>query len=221
VVGPGGPPVSRRDDRLRWDGPVTDTRGTTGRPATFPSRTDLTDGVVLLREPGAGPLDLDAIVHGATTPDVVEYTRVPVPYRREHADEFVAEAGRAWAASESAVFAVCAAEAPDALLGMIGLHDVDLTGDPGGVAEIGYWMSPEGRGRGLMTRAVRLLSAWGVDELGLTRISWYAVVGNEPSRRVAEACGYQVEGLLRRGEQRRGERLDHWVGGLLAEEVPR
>ena len=47
------------------------------------------------------------------------------------------------------------------------------------------------------------------------------MVGNEPSRRVAEAVGVRVEGLLRRGESRRGERLDHWVGGLLAEDLVR
>ena len=103
----------------------------------------------------------------------------------------------------------------------MGLHDIDLTGVPGGVAEVGYWMAPQGRGRGLMTRAVRLISAWGIDALGLTRIGWYAIEGNLGSRKVVEACGYQVEGMLRRGESRRGERLDHWVGGLLAEDLVR
>ena len=200
---------------------MTSSRPSAGRPTALPPRRDLTDGVVLLREPGSAPLDVDAMVHGARTPDVVHYTRVPVPYAPSDAEHFLGEVRSGWAESTAAVFAVCAAEEPDALLGLVGLHDVDLTGEPGGVAEIGYWMSPEGRGRGLMTRAVRLLSAFGVDELALTRISWYAIVGNEPSRRVAESCGYRVEGLLRRGESRRGERLDHWVGGLLAEELVR
>lgn len=200
---------------------MTPTSGTPGRRETFPPRPELSDGVVLLREPGTAPLDVDAITHGASTPDVAHFTRVPVPYPREEAERFIARIPVLWAAGEGAVFAICAAEEPDALLGLVGLHDVDLTGEPGGVAEIGYWMSPEGRGRGFMTRAVRLASAWGIDALGLTRITWYAVVGNEPSRRVAEACGYRVEGLLRRGGERRGERLDHWVGGLLSEDLPR
>jgi len=200
---------------------VTDTSRTIVPPPAFPPRPVLTDGVVLLREPGAAPLDVDAIVHGASTPDVAHFTRVPVPYPRTEAERFVSLVRQHWAAGDGAVFAVCAAEEPDALLGMVGLHDVDLSGHPGGVAEIGYWMAPEGRGRGLMTRAVRLLSAWAVDELGLTRINWFAIVGNESSRRVAEACGYRIEGLLRRGESRRGERLDHWIGGLLAEELVR
>jgi RimJ/RimL family protein N-acetyltransferase len=200
---------------------MTATPGASGRPTVLPPRRDLTDGVVLLREPGSAPLDVDAMVHGASTPDVVEFTRVPVPYARSDAERFLTEVRAGWADGTTAVYAVCAAAEPDALLGLVGLHDIDLSGEPGGVAEIGYWMSSEGRGRGLMTRAVRLLSAFGIDELALTRITWFAIVGNEPSRRVAEACGYRVEGLLRRGESRRGERLDHWVGGLLAEELVR
>ena len=200
---------------------MTPTPPAPHRPTVLPPRRDLTDGVVLLREPGSAPLDADAMVHAASTPDVVRYTRVPSPYARSDAEQFLARVRPGWSDGTTAVFAVCACEEPDALLGLVGLHDIDLTGEPGGVAEIGYWMAPEGRGRGLMTRAVRLLSAFGVDELGLTRITWYAIVGNDPSRRVAEACGYRVEGLLRRGESRRGERLDHWVGGLLAEELVR
>jgi RimJ/RimL family protein N-acetyltransferase len=104
---------------------------------------------------------------------------------------------------------------------MIGLHDIDRSGEPGGTAEIGYWLRSSARGQGLMTRAVRLLSAWGVDELGLTRINWAAVVGNEASRRVVQSCGYRYEGASRRGLLQRGRRLDAWIGGLLAEELIR
>jgi RimJ/RimL family protein N-acetyltransferase len=192
---------------------------TTPRPLELPPRRDLSDGVVLLRAPDLA--DVDAIVRGASTPDVARYTRVPVPYTRADAATFVRTVGEGWADSTSAVYAVCSADSPGTLLGALGLHDIDLTGEPGGVAEVGYWLSPEARGRGLMTRAVRLACTWGIEELGLTRITWLAIVGNEPSRRVAEAVGVQVEGLLRRGGSRRGERLDHWVGGLLAEELVR
>jgi len=192
----------------------------TARPTTLPPRPELTDGIALLRCPLEA--DVPAIVSAVRDPLVVHFTRVPSPYADSDARDFLANSvGQGWSASTIAAFAVCDASAPSELLGMVGLHDIDLTGDPGGIAEVGYWMSPQGRGRGLMTRAVRLISTWGIDELGLTRITWYAVAGNDGSRRVAEANGYVVEGLLRRGESRRGERLDHWVGGLLAEDLPR
>lgn len=192
----------------------------TAAPTALPPRPELTDGVALLRRPVEA--DVPAIVAAVRDPLVVHFTRVPTPYAESDALDFLrTSVEQGWAESTTAVFGVCDAADPGTLLGMVGLHDIDLTGDPGGVAEVGYWMAPAGRGRGLMTRAVRLISTWGVEELGLTRITWYAVAGNEASRHVAEANGYVVEGLLRRGESRRGERLDHWVGGLLAEDLPR
>lgn len=204
---------------MRWDEPVTDTRGTTDETPVFPPRRDLTDGVVLLREPTAD--DGDAIVAGATTPDVVRYTHVPSPYGPEGLAALLRISGEGWAAATDAVFAVCDAGRPDELLGLVGLHGVDLTGEPGGAAEVGYWMRPEGRGRGLMTRAVRLASTWAFDELGLAVISWYAVEGNTASRRVAESAGYTVEGTLRRAAKHRGRREDTWVGSLLPEDLVR
>ena len=198
---------------------MTDTSGTTDEQPTFPPRRDLGDGVVLLRE----PVDADgpAIIDGATTPDVIRYTVVPTPYGPDDLASILRITREGWAAATDAVFAVCDAAEPDELLGLLGLHGVDLTGAPGGVAEIGYWMRPAGRGRGLMTRAARLASAWAFDELGLAVITWYALVGNDPSLRVAEAAGYRLEGTLRRHAHHRGERLDSWVGSLLPEELVR
>ena len=72
-----------------------------------------------------------------------------------------------------------------------------------------------------MTRAVRLVSAWAFDELGLAVITWYALVGNEPSLRVAEGAGYRLEGTLRRGAKHRGRREDTWVGSLLPDDLVR
>jgi RimJ/RimL family protein N-acetyltransferase len=196
---------------------VTDTSATSGDSPAFPPRRDLSDGVVLLREPGPG--DGEAIIAGATTPDVVRYTLVPSPYGPEDLETILRIAREGWAAATDAVYAVCDAERPGELLGLLGLHGVDLTGEPGGRAEIGYWMRPEGRGRGLMTQAVRLASAWAFEELGLAVVTWYAVVGNEPSLRVAQAAGYTVEGTLRRGAKHRGTRVDTWVASLLPEDL--
>lgn len=186
---------------------------------TLPARRDLTDGVVLLREPLHA--DAEAILDGASDPDTVRWTKVPSPYSLELAHGFVDSIRAGWDDGTTCIWAVCDATAPDELLGVIGLHDVDLSGEPGGVSEIGYWMRPAGRGRGLMSRAVRVASAFGVDGLGLTRISWAANAGNEASRRTVEAHGYRVEGTLRRHENSRGVRVDLWVGGLLAEDLPR
>ena len=185
----------------------------------LPRRPELTDGFVLLREPRAA--DIPAITSGASEPSVALYTTVPSPYTESDAAWFVGEVQSTWDANTAATFAVCDVQAPDELVGMIGLHDLELDVEPGGRAEIGYWLSTPARGRGLMRRAVRLLSAWGINELGLARITWVAAAGNTPSRNVAEQCGYQFEGTVRLGMKQRGRLIDAWVGGLIASELVR
>ena len=116
--------------------------------------------------------DGPAIVAGATDPEVVRYTVVPSPYGDEDLDKILQIADEGWSAGTDAVFAVCDAARPDELLGLLGLHGVELGLEPGGRAEIGYWMRPEGRGRGLMSRAAVLATSWAVHELDLAMLSW-------------------------------------------------
>ncbi len=172
---------------------------------------ELTDGVVLLRTPG--PEDVDRITAICQDTDIQEWTTVPSPYRREDAEGFVGAYVRdGWAAGTSCTWAVRDA-VDDALLGMVGIV---LEG--AGSAEIGYWLAPGGRGRGVMSRAVALVVDASFGRIGLTRLSWRAFVGNGPSRRVAERAGFRVEGELRGGGVQRGVRRDEWVGTLLRDD---
>src|SRR5262249_53705675 len=60
--------------------------------------------------------------------------------------------------------------------------------------ELASLSRPEGRGRGLMTRAVCLVCDW-LFEAGVGRIEIRTHPGNEPSQRVAERAGFQREGV--------------------------
>ncbi len=202
---------------MRWDEAVSDLPTPTGATG-LPPRRDLTDGVVLLRAPTDS--DVPALVAGCSDPDVARWTSaVPVPYHESDARWYVAHCRDGWSRGAVANFAVATASDPARLLGACGLHALDLSGGPGGIAEIGYWTAPEGRGRGLTTRAVRLVCDLAFAELGLTRITWWAVAGNDASRAVAERAGFRVEGLVRRGLLHRGTRVDGWVAGLLPEDL--
>ncbi len=75
------------------------------------------------------------------------------------------------------------------LLGSCGLRDVE-----GDRAEIGYWVKREARGRGVATRAVRLVTEWGLGQVGLSRIQLQADVRNLASQRVAHKAGYRWQG---------------------------
>ncbi|HET7673847.1 MAG TPA: GNAT family N-acetyltransferase [Candidatus Saccharimonadales bacterium] len=59
--------------------------------------------------------------------------------------------------------------------------------------EIGYWLDNELNGRGLTTKAVKRLTDFGLNTLGLKQILIKALPENGASNRVAEKCGYVLK----------------------------
>jgi RimJ/RimL family protein N-acetyltransferase len=100
----------------------------------------------------------------------------------------------------------------DAWAGTIDLRVTDA--DPE-VGEVGYLVAPQARGRGYAPAALRALTGWGFEALGLVRVQWRAEVGNDASRRVAQKAGFTMEGLLRQSLAENGRRYDCWVGSML------
>ena len=80
--------------------------------------------------------------------------------------------------------------------------------------EVAYLAGPEGRGRGLMTRAVRLVCGW-LFSAGVGRVEVRTHPDNEPSQRLAERCGFQREGVERKSIWLHGQRADAIVWSLL------
>ena len=64
--------------------------------------------------------------------------------------------------------------------------------------ELGYSISREYWGRGLMTEAVEAMIRHGFEDMGLDMISVTTGPDNERSQRVIEKCGFTYEGTLRR-----------------------
>src|ERR1700722_2970139 len=79
-----------------------------------------------------------------------------------------------------------------AAVGSVALADI-----VSGNATIRYWLLPQGRGRGLATRSVGLLSEWAFVTLGLGRVAAFTELNNHASRAVLERCGFVREALLR------------------------
>lgn len=155
--------------------------------------------------------DLDAIVDTCRDPETIRWTTVPDPYERTDAESYLGFGRSTWAGGTSACFVV--ADVDDRYVGTI---DLRLSSADPLLGDVGFMAAPEARGRGHLTAALTALSAWGFTTLGLTRIEWRANVGNTASRRVAEKAGFTVEGTARGGLTHRGERVDAWVGALLA-----
>jgi RimJ/RimL family protein N-acetyltransferase len=98
--------------------------------------------------------------------------------------------------------------------GVLFLHfDAEL-----GTCEVGCWLEPAGAGRGLVTRAMRILIDWAVDERGIHRVEWQASTANEPSINVARRLGMSRDGVLRESYPYRGVRQDLEVWSVLAPE---
>jgi RimJ/RimL family protein N-acetyltransferase len=80
--------------------------------------------------------------------------------------------------------------------------------------EVAYLAREEGRGRGMMTRAVRLLCDWLFDE-GVGRIELRTHPDNAASQKLAQRAGFQREGLERKSIWLHSERQDAIVWSLL------
>jgi RimJ/RimL family protein N-acetyltransferase len=143
---------------------------------------ELRDGDLVLR-----PFTLDdvpAIARACQDPEIQRWIPViPRPYTEEDARTFVLadDLGHQFAITESATLA-----------GSIGMRVNQFR-----VGHIGYWCAPEARARGITTRALRLVSRWGLEELGLGRVELITDPDNTASQRVAEKVGFRREGILR------------------------
>ena len=87
-----------------------------------------------------------------------------------------------------------------------------------GNAEAGCWLEPSAVGKGLVTRAARLIIDWAVEERGIHRVDWHVAAANQPSIAVARRLGMTKDGVLRESYPYRGKRHDMEVWSVLAPE---
>ena len=143
-----------------------------------PPDPPLGDDVVGLRP--ADERDLPAIEAGINDADVVRWIGPP-----EATPEGVLALNRARWAAGSPTFAIH--EADGACVGLIWIN---RGSENPSVGYIGYWLLPEARGRGLATRAVRLISGWALRELGTSSLAITTDIANARSQAVAERSGF-------------------------------
>lgn len=134
--------------------------------------------MVMLREIRDG--DEEWIFEACQDPEIQRWTRVPRPYLRSHAEEFVAARGL----TEIAVWVVCDDERP---IGVIGVHSIDpVSGD----AEIGYWVASWGRGRRANSVAIEAVTTWAKQRSDVRALTARIAEGNLASRLSAQRAGF-------------------------------
>jgi RimJ/RimL family protein N-acetyltransferase len=152
----------------------------------------LSDGIVTLRR--WRPTDGQAVFEACQDPEIARFIPIPQPYSLQDGAWFVTNAAEESASGPSTHFAIVD-PATDRLLGSISRH-----GPNGHRAAVGYWLAPEARGRGVATRAVRLLVDWTFGTTAVIRLELYTDAGNERSGRVARRAGFEFEGIRRAWE---------------------
>ena len=146
---------------------------------------------------------LDAI---AQDPDVQRNTYVPSPPPADFGKSWLEryEQGREDGTREG--FAIVDAE-DGSFLGIAVAVRID---EEASEAELGYILAPEARGRGAATEALRQLTEWGFAR-GFQRLELRGDADNVASRRVAERCGYTLEGVSRSVYFKEGRRSNMFI----------
>lgn len=176
-------------------------------------------GAVLLTALREG--DIDRVVEACSTDDARRFLDTPWPYARADAEGFVREfAPAGWRGEhDERVWAIRESLRGD-LAGVIGLRAEKV--------EVGYWLHPDARGRGIMADALRTLVGHAEGCLTWPEVHWRCFGGNVASMRVAKAAGFSYLGTAEvaspddRGDGPR--RLEHRAvrvaGGMPADARP-
>jgi len=128
--------------------------------------------------------DVKAIAYLANDRRIAENTRrLPHPYSRDHAVEFV----RALGGGRATVFLIENNHSP---LGMVGIdwREPDAP-------ELGYWLGVEHWGQGFGTEAARAVIDFFFEEFEAEHLISGALVANPSSRNILEKCGFQWSGV--------------------------
>jgi ribosomal-protein-alanine N-acetyltransferase len=107
--------------------------------------------------------------------------------------------------------------ATDAFWGSVLLHSFNWTSRR---CEIGFWVAPDHRRRGVAARAIGPTLAWAFGDLDLLRVEMTTTPENPAVPELARRLGLTQEGVLRRRNVERGQRVDIIWFGLLREEWP-
>jgi RimJ/RimL family protein N-acetyltransferase len=167
----------------------------------------LRSGDVILRFPSLE--DVDAILPAFTDPELREAGNLPAFDREGLVASLqelpvLAERGR--------LLALAAVEAGSGeVVGGGTLHHLDAERK---IVEIGYFVLPHARRRGVATTVARMLAEHAFS-LGIERVAASVNVGNRASERVADRAGFTREGVVRSMPKPDGRRIDKTLYSLL------
>ena len=133
-------------------------------------------------------------------------------YSLKHAQDFIAESIESSAEKKSCGFGIFR---NGRLIGSIGFVNFEWKARR---TELGYWVANSEEGKGIITKASRILIDHAINEWKMNRIEIRCSALNARSAAVPERLGFTKEGVLRQCEFRNGRLHDFNIYGLLAKE---
>jgi RimJ/RimL family protein N-acetyltransferase len=155
----------------------------------------LVDGDLQLRPWAAA--DAGALASAWADPEVTRWSTPPGAASEPAAEQWIggeAERRERGIALDLAV----AVEGAPLPVGEVGLAHFDAARR---VAEVGWWVSADFRGRGIAGRALRLVADWALDELSVAGLFARIDAANPASGAVAAAAGFERQGTVDDGTE--------------------
>ncbi|WP_433258987.1 GNAT family N-acetyltransferase [Streptosporangium sp. CA-135522] len=134
------------------------------------------------------PTDAEVVARALRDPEIRRWATGTPDDPDEKA--WIADRADGWADGSSSSFAVADATTGDVL----GHVRVRIVGD--GIGEVGYWILPAARGRGVAAQALGALARWAFACLELSRLDLRHAAANPASCRVAQKSGFALTRLL-------------------------
>lgn len=145
------------------------------------------------------PSDAEALYRGFRDKDVLRWINRNKPYERNDAVKFISRSNYHWRKKKAFIFGIILKET-NTLIGDVGIRNIkDKT------ASVGYWLSKEYWGKGIMTEALKLVLEFGFKKLKLHRIYGDCFEKNIGSHKVLTKAGFKLEGVERKSRFKKGK----------------
>jgi ribosomal-protein-alanine N-acetyltransferase len=158
--------------------------------------------------------DAQDLFEYASDPDVARYTTWPLHSSLDDSKAYLRRVLDLYAAHEVAEWGL-EHKAGGKFIGTCGYVDWSPYHAR---AEVGYAMSRNYWGQGLMTEAVRAVFRFGFQRMMLNRVEARCMIENVASARVMEKCGMRYEGILREHMYAKGRYDDLKIYSILRRE---